>query len=156
MSRILLSALVLAALAACTSGDVLHKTPPQGYLQDAPARVAAADWSTARTVEVVLSEYEFTPTAPTFEAGQPYRLLLRNAGASTHTFTSRGFFQAIAAEKLVSAGGEESLPYIETIEIPAGGSKELSFLPVRAGRYPLECSVFLHDTFGMTGGITIR
>jgi uncharacterized cupredoxin-like copper-binding protein len=156
MHRILVSALALAALTACASGDVVRQTPPEGYLQDAPARVAAANWSTAETVEVVLTEYAFAPAALTFEAGKPYRLLLRNAGSSTHTFTAPGFFQAIAVQKLVSADGEQALPYVENIEVPAGGSKELTFLAVRAGSYPLACSVFLHDAFGMTGDITIR
>ena len=156
MRRHLLSAMALAVLTACASGDVVHKAAPEGYLQDAPARVAAADWSNALTVEVALSEYAFAPAALTFEAGRPYRLLLRNQGSSTHTFTSTGFFQAIAAQKLVSASGEDALPYIERIEIPSGGSKELYFVAVRAGSYPLECSVLLHDSFGMTGDITIR
>lgn len=156
MHRHLLSAIALSALTACASGDVVHKAAPEGYLQDVSARVAAADWSKAQTVEVTLSDYAFTPGALTFEAGKPYRLLLRNQGSSTHTFTSLGFFQAIAAQKLVSATGEDALPYIEKIEVPSGGSKELTFVPVRAGSYPLECSVFLHDAFGMTGDITIR
>jgi uncharacterized cupredoxin-like copper-binding protein len=104
----------------------------------------------------VLTEYHFAPSALTFEAGRPYRLVLRNAGSSTHTFTSQGFFQAIAVQKLASASGEQDQPYIENIEVPAGGSKELTFLPVRPGSYPLACSVFLHDSFGMTGEVTIR
>jgi uncharacterized cupredoxin-like copper-binding protein len=156
MHRILASVFVVATVTACAGGDVAHTTPPEGYLQDAPARVAAVDWSTAETVEVVLSEYDFAPAALSFEAGRPYRLVLRNAGSSTHTFTSRGFFQAIAVQKLVPASGEQDRPYIENIEVPAGGAKELTFVAVRAGNYPLECSVFLHDAFGMTGDITIR
>lgn len=156
MLRYSVGALALAALSACSSGDVVRKTAPPGYLQDAPMRVAAVDWSTAQTIEVVLTEYDFAPAALTFEAGRPYRLLLRSTGSSTHTFTAPGFFQAIAAQKLVSASGEQEVPYIENIEIPAGASKELYFLPVRTGSYPLECSVFLHDAFGMTGDITIR
>jgi len=156
MYRHLLGAVALTALAACAGGDVVRNTPPEGYLQDAPARVAAVDWSTAQTVEVALSEYAFTPAVLTFEAGKPYRLLLRNDGSSAHTFASMGFFQAIAAQKLVSGAGEETLPYIESIEVPSGGSKELYFVAARAGSFPLECSVFLHDAFGMTGEITVR
>jgi uncharacterized cupredoxin-like copper-binding protein len=156
MYRHLLGVIALTALAACAGGDVVRKTPPEGYLQDAPARVAAVDWSTAQTVEVALTEYDFAPAALAFEASKPYRLLLRNQGSSTHTFTSMGFFQAIAAQKLVSGVGEEALPYIEKIEVPSGSSKELYFVAARAGSYPLECSVFLHDVFGMSGEITIR
>jgi uncharacterized cupredoxin-like copper-binding protein len=132
------------------------QTPPEAYVQDAPARVAAADWSQAETVEVALSEYEFSPANLTLEAGQPYRLVMRNEGTSTHTFTSPGFYRAIAAQKLVSGNDEQALPYIEQTEISSGSSKELFFLPVRTGTYPMECSVFLHESFGMHGEITIR
>ena len=103
MHRHLLGALALAMLNACAGGDVVRNTPPEGYLQDAPARVAAADWSTAETVEVMLSEYAFAPAMLTFEAGEPYRLVLRNGGSSDHTFTGPGFFRAIAAQKLGDA-----------------------------------------------------
>lgn len=146
----------LAALTACASGDIVREAPPAGYVQDAPARVSAADWSEARTVEVVLTEYAFTPDRLVFESGQPYHLVLRNQGSSTHTFTAPGFFQGIAAQKLVAASGEQDLPYIENVEVPSHGTKELYFVPVRSGTYSLECSVFLHDAFGMTGEITIR
>jgi len=156
MYRYLLGAIALAGLTACTSGDVVRRMPPEGYLQDAPAQVAAADWSQAQTVEVALSEYTFTPSTLTFEAGRPYRLLIHNTGSSAHTFTSRGFFQAIAAQKLVSDAGEVKLPYIEDIEIPSDSTKELYFVPVRAGGFPLKCSMFLHADFGMTGDINVR
>lgn len=156
MHRQLLSALALATLVACASGDEVRQTPPEGYLRDAPARVAATDWSTAETVEVVLAEYHFAPPTLDFEAGRPYRLLLRNTGSSAHTFSAPDFFQAIAVQRLVSAGGEQVQPYIKNIEIPAGARKEVFFVPVRAGSYGLECSVFLHDAFGMTGEINIH
>jgi uncharacterized cupredoxin-like copper-binding protein len=154
--RILLPVAVVAALTACASGDVVLQTPPEAYVQDAPARVAAADWSQAETVEVALSEYEFSPATLSFEAGEPYLLVLRNEGTSTHTFTSPGFYRAIAAQKLVAGNDEQALPYIEQIEIPSGSSKGLYFLPVRKGTYALECAVFLHESFGMHGEITIR
>jgi len=156
MLRIVPCGLLLAVLAACSSGDILREALPAGYVPDAAAKVAAADWSAARSVEVDLSEFEFAPNSLTFDRSQPYRLVLRNDGSFTHTFTSKGFFQAIAAQKLVSATGVQTLPYIEQIEVPAGGSKELDFVAERAGRYPLECSVFMHAAFGMTGEIVIR
>lgn len=156
MHRHLLGVLALTVLTACASGDVVHDNPPEGYLQDAPARVAAVDWSMAETVEVTLTEYEFAPATLTFKADRPYRLLLHNTGTSTHAFTSGGFFQAIAVQKLISADGEQHQPYIENIEIPSGASEELDFVPVRAGSYPLECSELFHAAFGMTGEIAIR
>ncbi len=93
---------ILATLAGCASkGDEVSDTPGPGYIQDAAARVVAADWSKARDVTIVLSEYKFAPADPIFQADRPYRLILRNKGERTHTFVSEGFFKAIAAQKLV-------------------------------------------------------
>ena len=46
-------------------------------------------------------------------------------------------------------------PYLERIAVSAGAAKELFFVAVEPGVYELLCTVFLHDTFGMTGTITI-
>ncbi len=48
----------------------------------APA-VAAVDWSHARPVTVVASEYQFSPNKLTFERGVAYRLHLENHGKET-------------------------------------------------------------------------
>ena len=130
--------------------------PSAGYLQDAAVRVAAADWSQTENLTLELSEFQFEPAALVFREGVPTRLTLRNVGDRTHTFVSEGFFKAIAAQKLVSADGEVANPYPETIEVPAGETKQLHFVPVTKGSHPLECSILLHDVFGMEGQITIE
>jgi hypothetical protein len=83
-------------------------------------------------------------------------LVLRNAGKGSHTFVSEGFFQAIATQKLISTVGEVAAPYLKTVEVPSQTQKDLHFVAVRRGTYPLECSVVLHDTFGMESQITIQ
>ncbi|MFQ5984924.1 MAG: hypothetical protein ACE5LL_05335 [Alphaproteobacteria bacterium] len=154
--RIGLVAIVLLAVSGCAMGDAFLGAPPSGYVQDVGERVAAVDWSAARTIEVALDEYDFSPEALVFEQGVPYRLRLENTGGRTHTFVAREFFQAIAAYRLTSAAGEVTEPYIERIEVRPGAQKELMFVPVKAGAYPLECTVFLHDVLGMTGLITVE
>jgi uncharacterized cupredoxin-like copper-binding protein len=151
-----LSLVLLVALAGCSSGDVVLSEPPVGYLQNAGARVAAADWSETETVTLELLEFQFQPAALVFREGVPTRLTLRNVGDRTHTFVSEGFFKAIAAQKLVSADGEVGNPYLETIEVRSGEEKQLYFVSVTKGSYPLECSILLHDIFGMEGQITIE
>ncbi len=156
MARSLGVAVILATLAGCASkGDEVSETPGPGYIQDAAARVAAADWSKARDVTIVLSEYKFAPADPIFQSDRPYRLILRNKGERTHAFVSEGFFKAIAAQKLVSPSGTVTTPALETVEIEPGEEKQLYFVPVTRGTYALECSIFLHNTFGMEGEITI-
>ena len=151
-----LKAVVLLSLAGCAGGDVLLSEPPPDYLQDAGARVAAADWSETEKVMLELLEFRFEPAALVFRAGVPTRVTLENLGDRTHTFRSVGFFKAIATQKLVSADGEIATPYPETIEVPAGETKQLYFVPVTKGSYPLECSIPLHAVFGMEGQITIE
>ena len=156
MRKHLLGLALLAGLAGCSSGDVVLSEPSAGYLQDVAVRVAAADWSQTENVTLELSEFQFEPAALVFREGVPTRLTLRNVGNRTHTFVSEGFFKAIAAQKLVSADGEVDNPYFETIEMPSVEEKQLYFLPVAKGTYPLECSILLHDIFGMEGQITIE
>ncbi len=151
-----LSLVLLVALAGCSSGDVLLSEPPAGYLRDAGARVAAADWSETENVTLELSGFRFEPAALDFREGVPTRLTLRNVDNRTHTFVSEGFFKAIAAQKLVSAHGEVGNPYLETIEVRSGEEKQLYFVPVTKGSYPLECSILLHDIFGMESQITVQ
>ncbi len=147
---------LLGALAGCTTGDVVLEAPGAGYVEDAAALVAGLDWSRAQAVTVELEKFEFKPANLDFQAGRPYRLVLRNTGERTHSFVSEEFFKAIAAQKLVSASGEVANPYLKVIAVSEGETKELYFVPVRQGTYDLECSVFLHDIFGMEGQITIR
>ncbi len=156
MKHLVLPMLLIAGLVGCTSGDVILDEPQAGYAQDAPTVLAGVDWLEAQRITVQLSEYQFEPSGLVFEEGAPYRLVLRNVGKGSHTFVSEGFFQAIAAQKLISPDGEIATPYLKTIEIPSQTEKELHFVAVRKGTYPLECSVLLHDTFGREGQISIQ
>jgi uncharacterized cupredoxin-like copper-binding protein len=156
MQRLSLTSFVLAALAGCTTGDIVLESPSPGYVQDIQSRANGADWSKTETVTVKLSEFRFEPPSLVFQEGVPYRLVFLNIGERTHTFVSEGFFKAIGAQRLTFKDGEHVNPYFKSVEIASGAERELYFVPVREGAYPLECSVFLHDTFGMEGQITIR
>ncbi len=146
----------LAILAGCAGGDVVLEKPGPGYVRDIAAKTANVDWSKAETVTVTLSEFRFAPARLNFQSGVPYRLRLRNAGTRDHTFTSPGFFRAIAAEKLVAADGEIARPYLQSIAVPPGAEKELFFVPVKTAVYDVKCTVILHESFGMEGKISVR
>lgn len=154
--RALAGTLALAVLAGCAPGDAVLDQAGAGYVRQAPERMAAVDWARAETVTVTMTEFAFSPAGLVFRKGVPYRLRLVNAGARDHTFVSEGFFKAIRAAKLVSAEDVIDTPYLRTVAVPAGAEREIHFVPVRAGAYPLECSVFLHAAFGMEGEIAIR
>ncbi len=154
--RAILIVLGLSGMSACAPGEVLLTEPPQGYVEDAKARVAAAEWSKAETVTVALSEFRFTPQELEFRKGAAYRLRIENRGDRTHTFDAEGFFGAIAVQKVRSGGSETALPYVKRLVVARGEATDLSFVAVTPGTYDLECSVPFHDTFGMTGRIVIR
>jgi uncharacterized cupredoxin-like copper-binding protein len=149
-SRVAFSIALLLVLSACTATDVVA-TDAGGYVADPGQQVAGVDWSKAKTVDVALSEYDFTPDKLQFQQGQPYRLHLTNDGWEVHDFASKPFFQAIAAAKLVDAQKTISLPHLVSIGVAPGKAKDLYFVPVRTGTYSFECNEPLHATFGMTG-----
>ena len=154
--RAITIAVVLGAVAACAPGDVLLTEPPPGYVQEAPARVAAVEWSRAETETVALSEFRFAPQKLVFRCGAPYRLRIENWGNFTHTFNAEGFFEAIAVQKVRSGENETALPYVKNVVVAPREVKELYFLAVVPGSYDLRCSVILHDVLGMTGTVEIR
>ena len=108
----------------------------------------AADWSNAQTVNVVTTEYGFTPNRLTFRAGTPYRLHLENKGKDTHEFTAPAFLQSaeIRNPEAVNADRTEIL-------VNPGEQKDVYLVP-RRGRYPLSCAD--HDWAGMTGEIVVE
>jgi uncharacterized cupredoxin-like copper-binding protein len=150
--------LILAAVLAlpgCVARNVFA-TDDAGYVADAAQRLAAIDWNQAETVSVGLSEYDYAPSVLTFHPNVPYRLHLTNEGFEVHDFSSKPFFQAIAAAKLVDSKTTTSLPRLVSIGIDAGESKDLYFVPVRTGSYRFECDEPLHAALGMTGTARIE
>jgi uncharacterized cupredoxin-like copper-binding protein len=113
------------------------------------APAVAADWSQARPVTVVASEYKFSPNKLTFERGVAYRLHLENHGKEQHEFTAPEFFRAVRLRDAKALNADR----IE-VEIPPGSAKDLFFVPQQSGHYPLRCSD--HDWAGMTGAITVK
>lgn len=145
----LAATLLLLALGACAAPSRPIAPPPESA-----ARLAEVDWDKATPVNVVLSEFEFSPATVRLKAGEPYRLRLENRGGSAHTFTAPDFFAAAA----VRAGAMASEAQLSggTIELAAGETKEIELVPLRPGQYPLECSRPLHAAFGMTGEIVVE
>lgn len=144
---VIFSMVLLFVLSACAATDIVA-SDTGGY---ADQQVAGIDWAKAKTVDVELSEYDFTPDKLHFQLGQPYRLHLANDGWEVHDFASKPFFQAIAAAKLVESQKTISEPHLVSIGVAPGKAKDLYFVPVRTGTYSFECNEPLHATFGMTG-----
>ena len=122
--------LVVAALLAAAAG--------------CPPAVAAA----AETVLLVMTEYRFTPDHLAFRQGVAYRLVMENRGKELHEFTAPAFLASItlANPDVLATGGKE-------VVVRPGERKELRFVPLRPGRYPMACAD--HDWAGMVGEIVI-
>lgn len=149
----------LLLLGGCTRAPLVAEAPvgagPVGAGQLGSGPVGSGtDWSRARPIEVVLDEYAFQPDRITLRVAEPVLLRLINRGARPHDFTAPGFFARVAtrpgdamAARLRAAGG--------TVDVPAGGAREVLLVPLAAGTWPLDCDKPLHGMFGMTGEIVV-
>ena len=116
---------------------------------------AAADWDNAEVVEIKLDEMSFTPDNLTFEAGKPYKVELVNVGVVKHEFTAGNFFASVAWRKAESAESEIKAPFFTEIEVFAGQTVELFFVPMTPGTYDLVCEIEGHLEAGMHGQVVV-
>lgn len=136
-----LALLALLVLAGCAA----QSSKPDAL----PAAAANIDWSAAKSVTVKMTDFDFTPAKLSFEAAQPVKLMLVNDGTDRHDFAAPAFFAASSLRQGSTgpAGGKVSLA--------KGQSAEIDLVPGAPGAYPLTCTEFLHEMFGMTGAITV-
>jgi uncharacterized cupredoxin-like copper-binding protein len=125
------------------------------YVVNAADFVEAANWDTAKTVSIDMSEFAFTPKDITLEAGQPYILEVANTGTVKHEFTAGDFFRTVATRKAETAESEVKVPFFTEIEVFAGKKAELFLIPLVPGTYDLLCEIEGHYEAGMFGTITV-
>jgi uncharacterized cupredoxin-like copper-binding protein len=136
---------------------------------------AAGDLSKQTPIEVVVElgkpgTHVFMPNKLRFETGKLYKLVLKNASADPHYFTSHGFSQMIYTRKVQvtqTQGGKtvtlaEFKGSIREIEVYPGHAAEWWFVPVATGRVTdLRCGIVgkdgkTHTEHGMVGEIVIE
>lgn len=118
------------------------------FMASAPVASAAVQ-DQARTVEVRLSNFDYSPREIRLRAGEPVVLRLVNVSGGGHDFSAPTFFAAArvdAGEALVRGG---------TIEVPSRRSVSVRLVPTR-GTYRLRCTHTLHSAFGMRGHIVVE
>jgi uncharacterized cupredoxin-like copper-binding protein len=125
------------------------------YVANSVDFVDAADWDAAETVTIELGEMYFKPTDLTFEAGKPYKLVMTNAGEKKHEFAAEAFMRATAFRKVEDADAEVKVPFFREIELFAGQSVEVLFIPIVPGTYEMLCELEGHREAGMEGTITV-
>src|SRR5690348_17253216 len=112
----------------------------------APTVAAGIDWTRAREIDEVTTEYKFSPAQLHLRTGVPYRLHIVNRGKETHEFHAPEFFAAITLRDPSPLNADRT-----EIVVQPGQDRDLYFVAAKSGMFPLICSD--HDWAGMTGGI---
>ena len=120
----------------------------------------------ATEVKVQLGDKEnalrFFPDRLELETGKLYKLVLHNASATAHYFSSEGLSRAVFTRKAQVLGPDgktiaEVKGTVFEIEIYPGGTAEWWFVPVKTVTLnDLKCTVKGHAEGGMVGAITIK
>ncbi len=150
-----------AVAAACTLALSGCQSGPWGWGHDQgeiDRVVKEADWTALQTVEIELYDYGYRPRDLRLKAGQPYKLALKNTGTKDHYYTAPGFFRSVATRKaMVGKVAEIKAPYFLGVEtLRNGGHVDLYVVPMRAGRFAVNCPIGDHLEKGSEGSITVE
>ena len=109
--------------------------------------VPAAAQDDVQTVEVRLSNFDFTPSTIRLHAGQPVVLHLVNTAHGGHNFAAPEFFAAASGVSGPVTDGK--------VEVHGNQSVDVHVTPAR-GHYRLRCTHTMHTAFGMSGEIDVE
>ncbi|WP_315757384.1 MULTISPECIES: cupredoxin family protein [unclassified Bradyrhizobium] len=150
------TAFAISALAAAA----LIVAPARGHEQHGSRGYSAGEpgdpKQPSRTIEVLLSEMEFTPARIEVKRGEQIRFVLRNAGKEDHEF-----LLATKAENLKHAAVMKKHPHMEHDE-PNGArlapnkTAELLWRFTKPGTFEYSCLIPDHREFGMTGHVAVK
>ena len=101
----------------------------------------------ARTVEISLSNFDFTPSTIRLRAGEPVVLHLVNTAHGGHNFAAPEFFAAASGVSGPVTDGK--------VELHGEQSVDVHVTPAR-GHYHLRCTHTMHTAFGMSGEIEVE
>jgi uncharacterized cupredoxin-like copper-binding protein len=107
----------------------------------------AAAQPAAQTVEISLSNFDFTPSTIHLHAGQPVVLHLVNTAHGGHNFAAPEFFAAASGVSGPVTDGK--------VEVHGNQSVDVHVTPAR-GHYRLRCTHTMHTAFGMSGDIEVE
>ena len=127
----------------CAIAAVVLTIATNAFTADAPAA--------PQDLQIVLSSYSFAPSTLRLQRNISTRLHLMNSASGGHAFSSPELFAAVMV-----APEDRAKIMSGKIEIPAGGSVDITITPMTAGTFPIVCTHFLHQSFGMRGIATIE
>ena len=109
--------------------------------------IPASAQAQARTVEISLSNFDFTPSTIRLRAGEPVVLHLVNTAHGGHNFAAPEFFAAASAVSGPVNRGK--------VELHGNQSVDVHVTPAH-GHYHLRCTHTMHTAFGMSGEIEVE
>src|ERR1700704_183953 len=125
------------------AGIFLVLTTATAFAADAPAN--------RQDIQIMLSNFNFAPNMLRLQRNTTYAIHLVNSASGGHSFSAPGFFSAM------TVAPEDRAKIVNgKIEIPAGQTVDITVTPMTAGSYPIVCTHFLHQTFGMKGEAVIE
>ena len=101
----------------------------------------------AQSVEIDLSNFDFTPSTIRLRAGEPVVLHLVNTAHGGHNFAAPEFFAAASGVSGPVTDGK--------VELHGEQSADVHVTPAR-GHYHLRCTHTMHTAFGMSGEIEVE
>ncbi len=108
--------------------------------------------SAKTTIDVMMTDFTYTPNTFTIPAGEVITLTAKNDGTVVHNFV----IMNLGAEVGDSFGDEDEVNVYWKIEVGAGGEETATFTaPGDPGEYQLLCSTPGHYMAGMIGKIIV-
>ncbi|NPU69514.1 cupredoxin family protein [Bradyrhizobium sp. 83012] len=147
-----MSAALAAALIVIAAARGHEQPGPHGYSAGEPGDPKQP----SRTIEVLLSEMEFTPARIDVKRGEQIRFVLRNTGKEDHEF-----LLATKKENLKHAAVMKKHPHMEHDEpngtrLAPGKTTELLWRFSKRGTFEYSCLIPDHREFGMTGHVSVK
>ena len=110
----------------------------------------------SRTIEVTMSEMEFTPSRIEVKRGEQIKFVIRNAGTEDHEF-----LLATTEDNLKHAEAMKKNPKMEHddpngVRLAPKKTAEILWKFTKAGTFEYSCLIPDHRDYGMTGRITVK
>lgn len=117
-----------------------------------PAR--AAPPQTPITLQIVMTEFAFTPSIVRIQRNRPAQVFLVNRGQIAHQLQTN-YFQREQI-RLTEDTLYVEAPGLDLVRLQPGSRAKLEFLPRRSGRFTFTCTIEGHQEAGMKGLLVVR
>src|SRR5438046_10532083 len=147
-SALVLTALVALAWPAISHENHVHESYAAGEPGDAK--------KPSRTIEVEMSEMEYTPSRIEVKRGEQIRFVIRNVGKEDHEF-----LLATTEENLKHAEDMKKHPHMEHddpngVRLAPKKSAEIVWKFTKPGTFEYSCLIPNHRDYGMVGHVTVK